>query len=306
MNTTNCTKQMPREYFSTNVEEKIENNPPIKTRLYFCMWSDLLGFGCKFYQNNWNLSIEEKQQIYRRLNNAHSIALRQTSPLEKVFILNDGIAKIMEMKLSQDDFTPLLQVSLFFRGIILTHIKITHAENKTNLPGCRTVVSFGEGIEYITQEIKYDDFLFNYCRKNPDEMGESAKRNGNPTILYNPVELQMNTAFSKSYILENGGSKAGLCGANLYIDSSVLFAIDELCKLHNYEKIISETRETISIFYRYPNEINRVCLGFELAKPIIPKGIPWQTEIYKVLRFYPHDEDISDFWFDLANIETNF
>lgn len=306
MNANNCIKQMPREYFFTNVEEKIMDRPQLKTRLYFCMWSDLLGFGNQFFQNNWQLSETDKFQIYLRLNNAHSIVLQQTSPSERVFILNDGIAKVTEIKLSPTDLTPLLNVSLFFRGIILTHINIIQSENKTNLPGCRTVVSFGEGIEYITREIKYDDFLFNYCRKNPHELGKSSKINGNPTILYNPVELQMNTAFSKSYILESGGSKAGLSGANLFIDSSVLNVMDKLCEMHKYEKVISESADTICILYKHPDDVNRVYLGFELSKPIKPTGIPWQTEVFKILRFYPHDEDINEFWFDLVNIGANF
>ena len=53
---------------------------------------------------------------------------------------------------------------------------------------------------------------------------------GNPIVIYNPKEMQMNTAFSKAYILESGGGKAGLPGNYMYIDKSVIDAIDKYAR----------------------------------------------------------------------------
>ena len=103
-------------------------------------------------------------------------------------------------------------------------MSINKEEHLHKYPGCRSVISFGENIEYLADEIRLDDWVLNYT-KNGNGISNFAKAYGNPIIIYNPKELQMNTAFSKAFLLESEGSRIGLCGNNLYIDKSTIEAI---------------------------------------------------------------------------------
>ena len=47
-------------------------------------------------------------------------------------------------------------------------------------------------------------------------------------MLTTPEYFQMNTAFSKAYIIESSGSKAGVTGNNLYIDNYLLIFLEDL------------------------------------------------------------------------------
>ena len=46
----------------------------------------------------------------------------------------------------------------------------------------------------------------NYSKPQGAELSDLAQKVGNPVVIYNPKELQMNTAFSKAFLLDEGGS----------------------------------------------------------------------------------------------------
>ena len=211
--------------FGSNLTYKIGNPPNLKTKKCFCMWSDLLGFGHILEENNWILSEAIKRQIYNRLETAHSSALYYSSPFERELILNDGIAKVFHLKSKYKDNNNILLISLFIKSCIELHISINSSEFESGNPGCRTVLAFGENIEYLADDIRYDDYVMNYTKSKDSDISNFAKHAGNPFVIYNPKELQMNTAFSKAYLLETGGTEAGLSGNQFFIDESVINAI---------------------------------------------------------------------------------
>ncbi len=64
-------------------------------------------------------------------------------------------------------------------------------------------------------------------------------------MVYSPKEFQMNTAFSKAYIIETAGTKAGLTGTNLYIDEEFLKYLEFiLTKDNNVFKIVIDNVES--------------------------------------------------------------
>lgn len=287
--------------FGSNLTYKIGNPPNLKTRRCFCMWSDLLGFGNIFEENNWVLNEANKRQIYNRLETAHSSALYYSSPYERALILNDGIAKVFHPESKFEDKNNILSISLFLRSCVELHISINSSEIESGYPGCRSVLAFGENIEYLADDIRYDDYVMNYTKPKGSEISSFAKHAGNPIVIYNPKELQMNTAFSKAYLLEAGGTRAGLSGNKFFIDESVINAIIAFTTAKNYKPTWEEREEGLCLFIPYEiGNLEDVIMGFCFDKETItPKHVRYNTRIYRLKRFYPHDEKTVDFYFDL-------
>ena len=294
-------KGIPAKYGS-NLSVKIGNPPKLKTRHSFCMWSDLLGFGNIYSDNNWNLSDKQKHEVYDRLVAAHSAVLYFSTPFERNMILNDGIAKVYmpdEEVFGQGDIN---SISIYFRHCIELHMAITQTEKAYGLPGCRSVIAFGDSIEYLAEEVKFDDYVMNYTKPEGHEISSIAERIGNPTIIYNPKELQMNTAFSKAYILESGGSKAGLPGNNFYIDQSVINAVILYGEKKGMVPVWEEQDNELRLLIPYERDnLNEVVIGFAFDKNVVtPKVGRYSTKVYKLLKLFPYDEPVNEFCFDLC------
>ena len=294
-------RNVPKD-FGSNLTIKIGTPPKLQTRNCFCMWSDLLGFGNLFVQNNWELNDDVRRQIYNRLEAAHSAVLYYSSWYERNLILNDGIAKVFHPRSKFEDKNNILSISLFFRSCIELHLSISETEHEHNYPGCRSILAYGENIEYLANEIRLDDYVMNYSKPQGAELSDFAQKAGNPVVIYNPKELQMNTAFSKAFLLDEGGSKAGLPGNIFYIDESVVNAVIDYSEDKGYSPIQEKTDEGLFLFIPYKdNNPHKVVMEFCFdSEMIIPQGIKYKTKVYKLKRFYPHDEKTEDFFFDLV------
>lgn len=295
-------KKVNKEFVS-NLAIKIGNPPKMKTTPCFCMWSDLLGFSNIFVDSNWKLNESQMRKIYNRLKAAHSSVLYYSSPYERILILNDGIAKVFHPKSKNENINNILDISMFLRSCVEVHMSINVTEHENGNPGNRTLLAFGENIEYLIDEVRFDDYVWNYSKPRDCEISCTAKSKGNPIVIYNPKELQMNTAFAKAYLLEAAGSKSGLKGNFMYIDKSVIDAIDEYAKDKGYQPIWLENDNLLNYFIPYNDgELSRVLLGFSFDKNVInPQNVKYKTEVYKLIRYYPWDEDTNDFYFDVNN-----
>ena len=287
--------------YGINLSLKIGNPPKLQSHECFCMWSDLLGFGNMLQLNNWHLNTHQKRKIYDRLKAAHSAVLYYSSFDERNLILNDGIAKVFHLKNRLNKNVNLLHISLYLRSCVELHMSICKTELENNYPGCRSVLAFGESIEYLADEIRLDDWGLNYTKPEGSAVSDFAKQQENPVIIYNPKELQMNTAFSKSFLLENSGSKSGLPGNHLYVDKSIIDAIAKFAKRESYKLVWKETSDELSLFVtKDKTNIDNVIMGFcfddTMIKPTIDK---YKTIVYRLKKFYPHDEKPIEFCFDL-------
>ena len=293
-------KDIPDKWGS-NLSKKIGNPPKLKSRHSFCLWSDLLGFGNVYSENNWFLNDKQQREIYDRLVAAHSSVLYFSQPNERNLILNDGIAKIYLPDASIFGEGDIHSISIYLRHCIELHMAINQTEKSNGFPGCRSVIAFGDCIEYLAEEIKLDDYVMNYTKPKGHNMSHLAEHAGNPTVIYNPVELQMNTAFSKAFILESGGSKAGLPGNNLYIDQSVIDAVISYGEKKGYIHVWQELNDELRLLIPYKEDnLNEVVLGFAFDKNVItPVTDKYSTKVYKLLKLFPYDETVNEFCFDL-------
>jgi hypothetical protein len=103
-------------------------------------------------------------------------------------------------------------------------------------PGVRGVLTCGDRFDY-----EYTNTAFDVVEKR--------------TIAYHPREFQMNTAFSKAFIIEESGSKAGIKGANLYIDKELLIFFQNAFENSEKHSIqVKEIDDTLRIVVTFDNE----------------------------------------------------
>ena len=286
--------------FFTNLDKKVKENSEMKLHDTICMWSDLLGFGKPLFDSQFNLTEETTKNVFNRLQEAHKIFLSWTNPYgEKSLIINDGIVKTST--LTQKDH--LDEFGYLIRSCIETHLRICENEEEKNLPGTRTILAAGQSIEYIAPEINFDDYVMNYTKPNPNELSNLAKENGNPIIVYNPKPFQMNMAFSKAYSLDNLGSKYGLAGANFFIDNSVINFMERLARYRNVSFIRNENDGVIQVYLKKCDD--RCYFGFELTDENKVSYNGWNTTTYRVISFYPPDENMSEFKYEIPYRKVN-
>ena len=260
------------------------------------VWSDLLGFGKEFYNNQWELNPEAWQKIDLRLKNFYRHHyLNFASINEYIFILNDGIVRTIPLIWRDATMiNQLFEVSMWIRNIIISHVNV----NKNDNIGARTVLSYGERFNSFLDEITVDDLVYNYTKKDKNQKSQLAIKTGDYTLMHNPRPLQMNTALSKSYIIESLGSKAGIDGNNFFIDKSFFDYLRNIVKNDEILEIIDEN-DLFAI--KYKDELEIECnwlMGFDIQKAIKIDD-PFKTVVYKIKSFYPHDENPKEFKFKI-------
>ncbi len=279
-----------------NIDKKFDKLNNLHSKKVLCLWSDLLGFGKDLFESQWELDNDQKRAIFERLRTAHKIVYENTSPfLDISLVLNDGVGKVCNV--DSESRTHPDEVGIFIRGCVITHLEINRIEIINQLPGCRSVLSFGESIDYIFENPTLDDYVLNYTKEDANKRSKIAEATGNPVAVYNPSPFQMNTAFSKSFILEGLGSKQGLEGSNFFVEQSV---IDYMKWLSDKHKLcFQETEEDGLYCVRILKAECFPSFGFEFDKVIDIDYKGWQTKVYRVSHFNPHDEKITDFKYNL-------
>lgn len=281
---------------------KLNNEIEARISLNLCAWSDLLGFGSHFTKTNWHISKSQWNTISNRLNNFYKICCQNHSPQSYMFMLNDGVIKTYFINSTKEKniFNQIQYIEFWFREIVITQYRVNKQEKTDNFPGVRTVISFGEKLEYSFDEIKFDDYVINACR-NDEGLSKLAKNNGNPTIISNPYPLQMNTALSKSYILDSLGSAKGISGNKIYIDESVFIYLKKMVDKTDILEFNERKNDEGKLFIiKYTIKTERPWLyAFLIDKEININEDKIKTKVYRVKAYYPADEHPDEFRFEL-------
>ena len=181
----------------------------------FCCWYDLLGYGNPFVDSHWNLNDERCRRNYERIKNVRTgfTSSWSAKPVGTRLTFNDGFASTIDFDLaSADSYQDAL---IFLEGVINDFESINYYDKRIGFPGIRGIITFGQRFSYDSSNSSFDI---------------SSKR----TIAYFPSEFQMNTAFSKAFIMEESGSRANLSGNYLFIDVEVYNTLVEAAKALNY------------------------------------------------------------------------
>lgn len=316
---------------------KIQTPPSCKLQRAFAVWTDLLGFGKPFANANWSPDPSVWHAQARRIGTAYRTQCQNihssTDDSSHMLLLNDGMVRSLAWRAS----APAIELGFWLRAALFAHWQVLSHERQEGLPGPRTIVASGWVAEHSFSEVRFDDLVLNYTRAE-EGMSTIAKRLGNPVLVSNPTQLQLNTAFSRAFILDEAGSKAGISGAWVYVDQSFLDAVATEFAPQADVRVNNWLRESDRIFAvellsteRQPTTPEEVLSrdgwlarqpGLDAARArgeeLFPsRRQPWafgllldpnrievalpnlQTSVHRVLGFFPYDEDPSDFLYDL-------
>lgn len=182
----------------------------------FCAWIDLLGYGSAFYSSNWDIRSPSALNNLKRIQLLEPITTSIYSPYnETLFSLNDGFIRNFDI--------PKVSVSHILGWLIDVMLKfklINEADICNGYYGARGVIAYGSRAQYRQfDSLGKGDFILTSAER---KLEYNKKR-----IVLTPSELQMNSAFSKAYIIESGGSHSGLKNNKLHIDEKMLIKLTE-------------------------------------------------------------------------------
>jgi|CXWL01.1.fsa_nt_gi hypothetical protein len=199
-----------------------------------CCWFDICGFRSKLDRANWSLSrlqtdgfVEVLSEAYQRIGMPMHVQLQGAS--EKILVLNDAVARSLDLE--GRDATNPITFAFYIRDILngFFHLRGWLA---TKDLGLRTVLAGGERIQYSPESITGHSML--HYSGSPSSMGKNflAKE-----FVYHPREFQMNTAFSRAYLIDSLGSKSGFSRNRVYLESNWLSVVDKA--LHGCIEVMS-------------------------------------------------------------------
>lgn len=182
----------------------------------FCAWVDLLGYGSAFYSSNWDIRSPSALNNLKRIQMLEHITTSIRSPLnETLFSLNDGFIRNFDIPKSY-----VTEILGWLIDVILKFKLINEQDIQNGYYGARGVMAYGSRAQYRQLDsLGKGDFILT----SPEKKQEYNKKR----IVLTPSELQMNTAFSKAYIIESGGSRSGLKNNKLHIDEKLLIKLAE-------------------------------------------------------------------------------
>lgn len=188
-----------------------------------CCWYDLLGYGTPFVKSGWDLHDERCRENFERIENLR-MQFTSTWSAKQVgtkLAFNDGFASTIDITpLNDESYRDML---LFIEGIINDFDSLNGTDKRNGFPGARGILTIGHR------------FCYDSCSHAYDLM---QKR----TTAYHPKEFQMNTAFSKAFIMEESGSRANIKGSNLFIDTAIFEFLKNAAKIIKCEPPVFEEK----------------------------------------------------------------
>lgn len=201
-----------------------------KKRLYevACVaWFDLLGYGSMLEKVSFDPTAALAEEALNRLNEFHEFTSKHANRYFRIHAINDGVIIF-------NDMSPRASTKTFdfLDRLLKLYSEFNFFEQEKNLPGARMVISVGFRVRIKAQIIKDEQTKLGNIFKRiadgiisfPQAINEAFK--AKPFFGYIP-ELQANFAFTKSYLVDNAGTKGGFGGANCYIDMA-LFSTTKL------------------------------------------------------------------------------
>lgn len=177
----------------------------------FCAWIDLLGYGAPFYQNNWDLHTSAAVNNLYRIKKLEPVLHSINNPYcETLFSLNDGI--IRNFDIPQNGALLIMQ---WLVDVLLKFKIVNDLDIDNGFYGSRGVITYGMRAQYRDFDTIGKGELIYTSKEKKEEYNKTK-------IIYTPNELQMNTAFSKAYIIESGGSSKGLLKNRIHLDEKML------------------------------------------------------------------------------------
>lgn len=237
-------------------------------------WMDLLGYGSMLKESYFDPFNPLSRKAINRLHRFHKIVSDKAERNFDIIGLNDGIAAFRDLSIRSSSVSfDFLKKSLeLFQAVI-------DAERVDDYPGARMVIATGYRIRGENDVIFPDEIkpLLNKLKRgliDPMQAVHEASR-ARPHFGIIP-ELQANFAFTKAYLVDEGGSKAGFGGANCYIDLNLFN--NQLTEWIKFSKVVEWNGMNMSSRFGLFESINT-----ELANKMAFNGILNALEISNIL-----------------------
>src|SRR5665647_188008 len=260
-----------------------------KRRLYEvgCVaWVDLLGYGSMLADASFDPTASISQKAISRLFDFHIITSKHAHRYFPIHAINDGAVVFRDLS----PRTPSVTFDFLDRAIKLFQ-KINDFDKKNGFPGARMVIACGFRVRMNNQEIFQDhrkikgikEKLRNGLISADQAVSESISIRHNFGLI---PELQANFAFTKAYLVEQGGSKEGFPGSNCFIDLSMF--VKTIPDWISFEKQISWEKMGMKGMFGQFKSIDRVLANSSRHQGIldafdIAENISIQDNISNVL-----------------------
>ncbi len=249
----------------------------LKTLRAIAGWSDICGFGDALASSAWDLSKLNERSLFRSLSQAYTSLGRPLisgvppMPSERVLVINDGIARTID--LTGSEHIEQAQLLFYIRDLLMQHYMLEQQLVDGGL-GLRTVLAGGERCQYSPP--KFTGHLLLSYTNEPSEFG---KRLLEQEFVYNPAEFQMNTAFALAYTLEEMGSSEGLIPNRAYFETRWLSTLNDVipgfCVLDG---------QTVHLLW---HDEPGITIAFDDCRSVEAKGLV--TSVYRVCEFIVHE-----------------
>jgi hypothetical protein len=193
--------------------------------LPFCIsasaWVDLLGYGAMIADAGLNPIDERAKIAVTRLRVFHRIVAEHSDRYYRTLVINDGAVAYRDLSLRDNGVThDFLQ-----RSHVLFE-EIADSELRNGWPGARMVLGVGFRARGSRRAIDEAERRVNriLALLTAGEIGaEEAVRQAASIQRYSDgiPQLQANFAFTRAYVADAGGSRVGLGGPNMFVDTSM-------------------------------------------------------------------------------------
>jgi hypothetical protein len=180
-----------------------------------------LGYGAMIGKAEFNPLHPDAAKAVNRLRRFHEIVANHSLRYYPTLAINDGFAAYRDLSLRNRSVTH----DFLMRSWRL-HEELNKIEAEEGFPGVRFVVAAGfrmrgrrAGIDRTSR--LFESIMSRY--QSGDISAEQAIHQAAAIRQSHDIvpQLQANFAFTKAYLAESGGSKAGLGGPNFYVDAEL-------------------------------------------------------------------------------------
>ncbi|EMB9232289.1 TPA: hypothetical protein ACPHTU_002597 [Vibrio alginolyticus] len=182
-------------------------------------WMDLLGYGSMLRGVGFDPTADDAKAAVERLNRFQDVVSKLSNKLMPSVVMNDGVALYRD--LSPRDGRVTYE---FINSVWELHREINRVEAEFGYPGIRTVVAAGFRVRrqspYLGERKEgLGEHLIEQVESGKIPLKQAIFTALTARVPYDVTpELQANFAFSKAYMAESAGSKAGFSGSNMFVD----------------------------------------------------------------------------------------
>ncbi|OTW89168.1 hypothetical protein BK702_10405 [Bacillus thuringiensis serovar cameroun] len=234
------------------------------------LWMDLLGYGSMLREAKFDPTHPLAIDAIKRLEKFQSTVSAFSNRYMNLMCMNDGAISWRDLSYRDNS------VSMdFMQRAIELHNHVNQIDKELGFYGARSVLAVGFRITNLEKNtnVQYEENILKRLsagKLTPEQAVREAYAS-NPSYGFNH-HLQGNFAFTKAYVVDSGGGKAGFGGPKMYIDLNLFD--DELPEWIEFSREIELMSDGLNGKFGELKDFNQ-----KLAGETRHKGILSATEI---------------------------